>query len=200
MTKEALRKQMKAIRAEAHAKCPNPDAQAILEDIGEVLDDYGIEFEGTFTVGTYLSVGDEFPTDALNALFREQGFDLCVPAWDEAAKAYRWVRLTEPLVVGPHGIPQPATLEPIEDLCELDLVLVPGLAFDNEGNRLGHGAGIYDRLLEPLADETEALICGLAYLDQVIPEIPVEDHDIAMCVTFTEQGICDPADWEDHHD
>ena len=195
--KAALRTKMKAVRKAAFEANQELDAADIAQDIADAFEDLNVvAFEGRPLAATYLSVGDEFPTIALNKALRAKGFDLCVPCHDDKTGDYFWARLEGPLTEGPHGIPQPANPKPVEPE-EINLALVPGLAFDCMGNRLGHGAGIYDRLLQPLADETEALIMGLAFSDQLVEEIPEEDHDIAMCVVITEEGVFDPADMED---
>ncbi|MEC7416792.1 MAG: 5-formyltetrahydrofolate cyclo-ligase [SAR324 cluster bacterium] len=67
----------------------------------------------------------------------------------------------------------------------LDLVLVPGVAFDRKGERLGFGKGYYDRFLT----KTSALLVGVAFSAQVIPDVPTESHDVSMNALLTENGI-----------
>ncbi len=69
---------------------------------------------------------------------------------------------------------------------QLELIVVPGLAFDVAGHRLGHGAGYYDRFL---VRAPNAVIIGLAYDFQVLPEIPTEKHDIAMNAIITPTRV-----------
>lgn len=83
-------------------------------------------------------------------------------------------------------------LEPRPELCGLpdahapDLILVPGLAFDFQGNRLGHGGGYYDRLLAlPMA--ARAFAVGLAYAFQMVPALPAEPWDRPVQAVVTEQ-------------
>jgi 5-formyltetrahydrofolate cyclo-ligase len=64
---------------------------------------------------------------------------------------------------------------------QLDLVLVPGVAFDLHGRRLGRGKGFYDRLLT----EVRGMKCGVAFDEQVLNEIPKESHDIHMNFILT---------------
>ena len=70
---------------------------------------------------------------------------------------------------------------------ELDLVMVPGVAFDKQGSRLGNGAGYYDRLLRRV--RADAVLAGVCYQSQVLPEIVMESHDVAMDAVVTEQAI-----------
>ena len=85
-------------------------------------------------------------------------------------------------------------LEPNVDLREapsrcvepgsIDLICVPGVGFDRAGNRLGSGRGYYDRLIPRL--RPDAIKVGLAYECQIVPEIPIERHDIPMDILVTE--------------
>lgn len=68
-----------------------------------------------------------------------------------------------------------------------DLVVVPGLAFDPAGRRLGKGYGYYDRFLAELAGRAETV--GLAYSWQLVPEVPVEPWDVPVDVVVTDEGV-----------
>ncbi len=72
---------------------------------------------------------------------------------------------------------------PRERYDEIDLVLVPGMAFDNEGHRLGRGRGYYDRLLPRL---TKAYKIGVCFPFQLVPRVPAEPHDIAVSETVCQ--------------
>jgi 5-formyltetrahydrofolate cyclo-ligase len=73
------------------------------------------------------------------------------------------------------------------DPAELDLVVVPGLAFDLRGGRLGYGKGYYDRFLHQLRpDVTKLAVC---FESQIFPEIPVLPHDIRMDLVVTENAV-----------
>ncbi len=69
---------------------------------------------------------------------------------------------------------------------ELDLILVPGVAFDARGGRTGHGKGYYDKLLENARLETP--LVSLAFECQMFEEIPMQDHDIFMDKVVTESA------------
>jgi len=81
------------------------------------------------------------------------------------------------LIRGPYG-----TREPVGQRCldskSIDLVIVPGLAFDAWGNRLGRGKGYYDRFLKRLPDTATSI--GLAFSFQILPGIPTTKHDVAV--------------------
>jgi len=74
---------------------------------------------------------------------------------------------------------------------DLDLVVVPGVAFDRRGGRMGHGFGYYDKLLEHVKPGTPLL--ALAFECQVYDEIPVASHDVFMNAVITEKGVIRPA-------
>ncbi|MEI8175396.1 MAG: 5-formyltetrahydrofolate cyclo-ligase [Candidatus Omnitrophota bacterium] len=92
-------------------------------------------------------------------------------------------RLTQ-LEIGPYGVQQPraAEIRPIPRE-EMDLVVVPGVAFDRDGNRLGRGKGYYDRFLEALP--SCAATVGLCFDFQVLDSIPVLPHDIPVKMLLT---------------
>lgn len=69
----------------------------------------------------------------------------------------------------------------------LDLVMVPGVAFDRRGGRLGNGAGYYDRLLKSVGKDT--VLIGMCFEAQIMPEIVMEAHDIYMDYVITETAI-----------
>lgn len=85
------------------------------------------------------------------------------------------------LIPGPkYGIPEP-TGDKLENENIIDVVVVPGVAFDNEGNRMGRGAGYYDRILKRVP---QAKRIALAYDFQMVNQVPVERHDIPMDIVI----------------
>lgn len=72
---------------------------------------------------------------------------------------------------------------------DLDLIMVPGVAFDRNGGRTGHGKGYYDKLLEHARADTP--LVALAFECQMFPEIPCEHHDIYMDKVVTEAAVYD---------
>jgi 5-formyltetrahydrofolate cyclo-ligase len=85
------------------------------------------------------------------------------------------------------GILEPAPGAPPRDVTDVDLFLVPGLAFDSNGHRLGYGAGFYDRLLRQA--KPTAFTVGYGFDFQVNPEVPVEDHDQSLDAIVTPTGV-----------
>lgn len=90
------------------------------------------------------------------------------------------------LETGVYGILQPRKeCLRMVDFKEVELAIVPGIAFDEEGNRIGYGKGYYDRLLSKL----DAVKVALAYDFQIMSRIPNEKHDVKMDVIVTDKRI-----------
>jgi len=146
------------------------------------------EFAGARAVGCYLSVGGEVGTAEIVRRCRQEGKRLCVPArtMPDAAYALCWLDEDAPLARGPMGIPEPAAKRWAMP-GEVDVIVVPGVAFDVQGNRLGHGGGHYDRLLAALArGPAEPLKVGVAFDFQIVDRLPTGETDVGMDVVITE--------------
>src|SRR5204863_2517253 len=89
--------------------------------------------------------------------------------------------LVSDLKIGRFGIREPAEHCPPISLNRLDFILVPGVAFDLTGRRLGRGKGFYDQLLAAVSGTT----CGVAFDEQIVREIPVAPHDIRVNCILT---------------
>lgn len=85
---------------------------------------------------------------------------------------------------GAYGILEPKVIKPA-DTADIDFILVPGLAFDRRGNRMGFGKGYYDKLLCKTCAEKTAL----CYEFQLFDEINADDHDIPMNTIITEDKL-----------
>jgi 5-formyltetrahydrofolate cyclo-ligase len=102
-----------------------------------------------------------------------------LPAFDPTSQAYsaRRVRnLITDLSIGNFGIREPSAACPEIAFGDLDLILVPGVAFDVKGHRLGRGKGFYDRLLAKVC----GVKCGVAFDQQIVKVVAAEAHDIRM--------------------
>ncbi len=86
---------------------------------------------------------------------------------------------------GTYQILEPKKSTPVMDPSSVDLFIVPGVAFDANGNRLGRGGGYYDRVL---AHVTAPKI-GLGYAFQMVAEVPHSSYDVPMTMVVTEEGV-----------
>jgi 5-formyltetrahydrofolate cyclo-ligase len=142
----------------------------------------------------YCDVRSEVRTGALVDYCLGNGKLLAVPKTDTQAKRLQVVRVTNPiadLCPGYLGIPEPRPgLLPHNLLApeRIDVAVVPGVAFDRMGNRLGYGGGYYDRFLREEAPG--AIRVGFAFSTQVVPSLSlVQAHDVPMDILVTEEGI-----------
>ncbi|HAL92707.1 MAG TPA: 5-formyltetrahydrofolate cyclo-ligase [Verrucomicrobia bacterium] len=137
-----------------------------------------------FQVGIYRSTANEPCTDALLADLLARRARVAVPVRRGAEYGWGWVDENTRWQKGAHGIPEPAETEPA-DARDLRVVVVPGVAFDAQGGRLGHGQGHFDRLLA----RSGALLVGLCFENRLVETVPVEPHDVRMDMVATEKRM-----------
>lgn len=186
--KESLRKSIKTRR-----KSLGPDW---MRNVSEAIQSNVIEleaFHNARTVACYLAMPPEVQTGTILDVCWNRGKRVCVPVWCGKGKNYRfaWLDRTDAMTAGPLGIPQPEN-PVLADPAEIDMVIVPGLAFDAAGNRLGHGGGYYDRLLSD-RKLRRAFRIGLAFGFQLVECVPVNRADERMNAVVTEDGTIVPA-------
>lgn len=115
---------------------------------------------------------------------------LCVPRmnWpDRSMEAVEVVDWDHDLVLSRLGLREPRADLAVVPAAEVDVVIVPGLAFDATGARLGRGAGFYDRFLARLSARTVTI--GVAFSVQVVPRVPIETHDVRVRFVATGEGV-----------
>jgi len=137
----------------------------------------------------YCALPGEVPTERIRRAYLAAGAHLFYPrVTGKETLAFYPHREGDGWETGPYGIPEPAN----PGGCKprrggWDIVVVPGVAFDRRGNRLGHGFGYYDRFLGRLSGRV--LRVGLACARQLIPEVPVDAWDIPVHLLVTEEGV-----------
>ncbi len=138
-------------------------------------------------VACYLAAPGEVATDRILQACFEAGKKVAVPARRGGPADYGLCRFAPgtPLRVGALGISEPAEPDWV-DAGEMDLIVVPGVAFDAAGRRLGHGWGCYDRLL---AGAARAFKAGLAFEWQIVSAVPVDGHDVLLDAVVTGRMI-----------
>lgn len=144
------------------------------------------------TIAAYLPTKSEPPiVQALNAL-HEQGHRILVPVVRPGRKL-AWVHW-DPTVehpLSPMGIPEPEGEEQdTQAFIDADLRLIPALAFDAGGHRLGQGGGYYDRIIPLLSDQQlTGRSIGIVFSDEIYEAIPYDRWDAILPVILTERGI-----------
>ena len=138
-------------------------------------------------VACYLSMPSEPGTDPLLAGLHQRGVEVVVPI-SLPDHTLDWVLLDPdaPRSVTALGIPEPAGPRlGAGALASCSVVIVPALAVDHAGHRLGRGAGYYDRALADVA----APLCALVFSDELLPSVPHERHDVPVQMAVTPSGL-----------
>ena len=184
--KQVIRERIRALR---QSLAPEK-VQVAGETIARLIRSY-VCTEKLDKICIYASTGKEIPTERLINDLLADGVVVAVPDW-EAWKQGSGLRVltiasTSELVREGRVVPQPMVTDgrslPIE---EIQLFLVPGIAFDHSGNRIGMGGGYFDRLLSYAS--SKASFTGLAYDFQVVTHLPSDDHDIPVHDVVTTGG------------
>jgi 5-formyltetrahydrofolate cyclo-ligase len=146
-------------------------------------------YQASGTIMLYLAMPDEPQTELLIQDAVRRGKRVCVPLLGKSYGEMAAAEITslDDLVIGKLGLKMPdpdkAKLVLAEDI---ELVVVPAVAFDREGNRLGMGAGYYDRFLEQNHD---SVLLGITWTCQLADSLPYEEHDVRMQYLLTEEGF-----------
>ena len=141
----------------------------------ESLNDF-IDVISNKSVCTYLPLQNEININSY--LSASSDISVLADVYDEV----KITRLSEPFELNKFGVRQPIS---IDEIIDVDIFLVPGLAFDLSGNRLGRGAGYYDKLL---VNYPKSLKIGITNNSRIIDIVPTEDHDVAMNSLFTPEN------------
>ena len=169
-------------RSAAHAAAPGAPRRAaahVLEIVAGL--------RGVAVVSGYLPIRHELdPLPAMRALVGlglrvavpvivARGAPLAFHAWSPGVETVR----------GGFGVEVPVTGEVLEP----DLLIVPLLAFDGRGHRLGYGGGYYDRTIAGLRGRRAVTAVGFAFAAQQLPEVPDSAHDMRLDAVVTERGV-----------
>ena len=147
------------------------------------------EFKQAQVIMIYLSLPREVDTSAAILEAFETGKKALVPKviWLERKLIPVVIEtLNCEMEIGRFGLRNPVSNQTLP-VSDIELVVIPGLGFDEVGNRIGRGAGFYDRFLAD--NQFSGLRCGLAFEDQVLNTIPVSEHDMCLDLLVTEKQI-----------
>lgn len=146
------------------------------------------EYRSAQTVLAYLNYGKEPETSEIIDAMWKAGKRVCIPLCVDTQEHIMEAKLYTPdteLVRGAYGIMEPSVIEPVIPPEDIDCVIVPCVACDESRNRLGHGAGYYDRYL---VKTNAARIC-LCLDELVLEEVPTDEHDLAVDRIITENRV-----------
>ncbi|MGL4465461.1 MAG: 5-formyltetrahydrofolate cyclo-ligase [Planctomycetia bacterium] len=181
-----------ALREQAHAaRNAQVDKDALSERICASFSALPA-YAAAKTVMYYVDVRSEVRTRHALPAALQQGKKIVVPYCVDGELELFHLEAMDELAVGMYKILEPKV--ELRDVAakkvavaELDLVMVPGVAFDRTGARMGHGKGYYDKLLEHA--RLDAPLVALAFECQLFPEIPTQAHDVFMDAIVTELAV-----------
>ncbi len=183
--KHHLRKQMKALLAAMTPDEVASQSQAACEKL-IALDEY----QQARAIMLYLPTPQEVDTAEIALHAWQHGKTVLAPKVNRQQRhmlAMEIHSFDDGLVTGSFGLREPhdnATVWPSE---EIDLIIVPALAYDVTGGRLGRGGGFYDRFLsEPCVS---AVTCGLGFAEQLVDELPLHSHDWPVDLLVTDREV-----------
>ena len=148
------------------------------------------EFHKANTVLLYASFRSEVETLDLIRGSLQMGKRTVLPRVDKEKHMLELYEIKDvgELTNGYMGIPEPSrSANRLLGIGDVDFVIVPGAAFDTSGNRLGYGAGYYDILLAGRKKGTPVI--ALAYEEQIVDAIPVEEHDVKVDLIITDRSV-----------
>lgn len=180
--KQALRKDATASRAAAAATADGAAAERLADNFQEA-----VPAPDGAVVSGFHPFGEEIDVMVLLRHLSAAGHELALPvvaAPGEPLVFRRW-RKGDAMDEGPFGIKEPRAEAPV---LTPEVVLVPLLAFDRRGYRLGYGGGFYDRTLAGLRAGGKVLAAGVAYAAQEVEDVPREDTDEPLDWVVTERG------------
>ncbi len=148
------------------------------------------EFIGARRLALYAAQANEVHTELLLSRALEDRKEVSFPRVDSSIKGgglvFFNVESRDELTPGLYGVPEPSASGVEADIMELDLIIVPGIAFDGTGARIGYGKGYYDKALKGV----NCVKVALAYDMQVSGAlIPVEEHDVSVDLIVTESRV-----------
>ncbi len=186
-SKPALRLQLRDVRAQISSAAAASAAHKAASTLCAFVDRL-IERRGVAAVALYAPVRKELDTAPVHEALRRRGIALAYPKIRAGSRLLDFYRVSDlaDLIPGPMGIRQPSSPCPRVDLSTISLFVIPGLAFDRRGARLGWGQGFYDRTL---AQSPHPVRVGYGHQCQLLNRVPCHVHDVYMDFVVTDAGM-----------
>lgn len=187
--KKLVREKLKSLRLSLSGKEVLAKSSKIQKSL------FGLpEFQRANTICFYVAKGNEVQTEGMIKESMKLGKRVLVPITDKKSGRLVLSKLSDydlELAPGAFGVLEPKpTCRQIVPATQVELIIVPGVAFDIRGHRMGHGKGYYDRFLRHVSSlKTGALFIGLAYESQVLDEIPHGPTDTPVHKIVTEKRV-----------
>lgn len=179
-SKEIIRKKIIESRNQLSQQAVVQQAQKIFEQVKSLINKHSPK-----SIHLYLAINNEVDTSAIVHFLHQNNITVLVPKTYPKGKL-EWciLQADEPLKKGMFGTSIPVSENISTSIPEM--VLVPAVGFDQQGNRLGYGGGYYDRFL---AQYPQAIKVGLAYPFQILETVKTEPHDIPMDIILNGNEI-----------
>lgn len=185
LKKNALREQMRAARKAISKADKEKKDKAIISHLKQ-----SSAYQKARSILFYCPFdGEASLLELLNEELEKKEKKIILPAMAGSEMSLREISSLRELQPGKYGLLQPEKNSPEIPPAAIDLVLVPGTAFDTQGNRLGFGWGNYDRLLGRLQASGSLTAIGIAFQEQLLKNIPAESHDVPLNIIITDRGV-----------
>jgi 5-formyltetrahydrofolate cyclo-ligase len=152
-------------------------------------------FASAGTISGFVAIRNEIDPAAALAAAGRRGAVVALPRVSDGVPRLRFHRAgaSDTLVPGPFGLAEPAATAPEIDAAHIDLMLVPGLAFDLGGRRVGYGKGYYDEVAAQIRGGGRGVLVGLAYDFQIVDRCPAGEGDLSVdwIVTDSRAVACE---------
>ncbi|HVW66901.1 MAG TPA: 5-formyltetrahydrofolate cyclo-ligase [Candidatus Peribacteraceae bacterium] len=183
--KELLRQRIKERGSRVSDKDRLAESRSICRRIVENLP------AGPLTVCAYAAMRSEADLHTLlEELLARPGTRIFLPRFTRSFFEFREIHALDDLTPGRFNLPEPLPSSALLNLKDVTLALLPGIAFDRSGNRLGRGNGGYDRWLADLRKfNPDANVWGIALEYQLTDKIPVEPHDLPVDAVVTPREL-----------
>lgn len=186
-TRQQLRQHYRALRQ----ALPNFRQRISAKQLAATLNQ-SAAFKNAKTIASYLPDDGEIDPSIIHQLAWDCGKKIFLPVINKSQHSLSFAPFhhTTPLTTGPWGIQQPRYAKQLARSFIADLILLPLVAFDAKGNRLGRGGGYYDRYLASIKQQRNDMqVLGLAHEFQQTEQLPVENWDIPVHGVVTPRKI-----------
>jgi len=143
-------------------------------------------FQEARCIALYYPIKNEVGTQGIFKIAKELGKGIYFPLVDGSSLEFRKINNLAELKIGRFDVPEPSHCSPGVEIEDIDLIIIPGIAFDSFGVRIGYGKGYYDRAISKIDIKKRV---GLAYNFQVVESIPIERYDVRVGLIVTETGV-----------
>lgn len=191
-SKKELRRQVLQQRQLLDETARRRMSAAICDSVIEILAKRHLQSGIRGSLFTFMPFGHEADIFPVAEWCWKQGIPVVASKTIREPRSLRLHEVSGPqdLVSGVWGIPEPVSTAPLADPAKIATILVPGVAFDRSGGRLGYGGGYYDRLFESLKGAgCHPYKLSPAFGLQIVDRVPMEEHDEKVDLLITEEEI-----------